>query len=112
LRGFADVSHADRPIDFSGPGKGGPVKVFTVTWNDPGDYVGIVNTRTGRALTVTGAAWLTNASWRGRILSIDLVTDNFVGSSRSLLHCEIDWKTMAVLRVVPYGPLSPFEPTR
>ena len=99
----------DAEVDYSGPTKRGPVRVFHTAWNDDGDYSGIVNTASHTALVVSDGAWFTNPSWLGRRLIVDVITDAFVGDSPTLLHCEINWQTMKVLRIVPYGPLSPFS---
>jgi hypothetical protein len=111
LIGFADESASDW-VDFSGPDlQDGPVRLFQVVWNDPADYSGIVNQTTHRALrSPEQKGWweFRDPVWTGDILTVDIALDENIGATPTILHCEIDWKTMKVLRAVPYGPLSPF----
>jgi hypothetical protein len=114
LLGFSGEDSDVQDVDFSGPDpQSGPVRLFQVIWNDPADYSGILNVETHRALrSPPEKAWweFRDPVWLGHVLYVDIVLDGRVGLAPTILHCEIDWRTMTVIRAVPYGPLSPFEP--
>jgi hypothetical protein len=103
------IDRESHRTDFMGPRHNGPVSLTYTTWNADSDFSALVNTQTHRALQVRGLIELRDPVWRGRVLSVDLVFDAHLGIQPTLLHCEIDWKSMKVRRVVPYGPLSPLQ---